>query len=259
VVIMALSGPFNATVHMSSFGQLFTTAYGRTLDIKVLCVVALLITSTIHVRLFRPQLDRAYKKLAGSLESVQQEAEAADEQAVEHTEQSKRLEGEVVRQTTRLTKVLRWEPLLGVAVLVCTGLMSVFGGTLLPPVAPQANQSITSLPVAPIKPFNATVQTSDKLYTIQLNVSPNRFGPNIFTVKVLDGNGKQDSNVGVSIYTTMLDMDMGTDTVNLQPDGKGSFKATGDLSMPGHWQLRIQIRTLDNKLHETKVRFEASE
>jgi copper transport protein len=260
VVIMAISGPFNATVHMSSLDQLFTTAYGRTLDIKVLCVVALLITSAIHVLRFRPQLIRDYKKYAGSMEATQAETETEEEPAAKNAEQSKRLEREVVRQTTRLTKVLRWEPLLGVAVLICTGLLSVFGGTLLPPVAPvQASQGITPLPVASVKPFNATAQTSDKLYTIQLNVSPNRFGPNVFTVKVLDRNGKQDSNVGVSIYTTMLDMDMGTDTINLQPDGKGSFKATGDLSMPGHWQLRIQIRTLDNKLHETKVRLEASE
>jgi nitrogen fixation protein FixH len=52
----------------------------------------------------------------------------------------------------------------------------------------------------------------------------------------------------------MLDMDMGTDTVNLQPDGKGSFTARGDLSMPGNWQIRIQIRTPENTLHEAKVK-----
>jgi nitrogen fixation protein FixH len=53
----------------------------------------------------------------------------------------------------------------------------------------------------------------------------------------------------------MLDMDMGTDTVNLQPDGKGHFSASGDLSMGGNWQVRIQIRTPDNTLHEAKVKF----
>jgi hypothetical protein len=34
----------------------------------------------------------------------------------------------------------------------------------------------------------------------------------------------------------MLDMDMGTDSLNLQPDGKGNFSARGDLSMGGNWQ-----------------------
>ncbi|MBO0795737.1 MAG: FixH family protein, partial [Ktedonobacteraceae bacterium] len=78
-------------------------------------------------------------------------------------------------------------------------------------------------------------------------------GPNTFTARVMDSNGKLDTNVGVSLYTTMLDMDMGTDTINLQPDGKGNFSASGDLAMAGHWQLRIQVRTPDNKLHEAKA------
>ncbi|HZR44477.1 MAG TPA: FixH family protein, partial [Ktedonobacteraceae bacterium] len=97
-------------------------------------------------------------------------------------------------------------------------------------------------------------KTSDKLFTVKVTVSPNRFGTNVFTVTVLDSKGVQDTNVGVSIYTTMLDMDMGTDTVNLQPDGKGNFKANGDLSMGGNWQLRIEVRTPDFKLHEATVK-----
>jgi len=40
-----------------------------------------------------------------------------------------------------------------------------------------------------------------------------------------------------------------------RPDGKGHFSASGDLSMGGRWQLRIQIRTPDNTLHEAKVQF----
>ena len=51
----------------------------------------------------------------------------------------------------------------------------------------------------------------------------------------------------------MLDMDMGTDTVNLQPNGHGSFSASGDLAMSGNWQIRIQVRTPDSSLHEAKV------
>ena len=52
----------------------------------------------------------------------------------------------------------------------------------------------------------------------------------------------------------MLDMDMGTDTVNLLPDGKGHFSGSGDLSMPGNWEIRIQIRTPDATLHEARVK-----
>jgi hypothetical protein len=164
------------------------------------------------------------------------------------------LEREVGKQTTRLTKTLRWEPLLGIGVLLCTGLMNVFAGTLLPaaPAAPPppAQQQQTQA----IKPFTATVKTTDNQFTIQLKISPNRFGPNTFTVKVLDKNGKPDTNVGVSIYTTMLDMDMGTQSVNLQPDNQGGFNANGFLDMSGNWQIRVQVRTPDFKLHEVKVK-----
>ena len=49
-------------------------------------------------------------------------------------------------------------------------------------------------------------------------------------------------------------MDMGVETVNLQPDGKGHFSASGDLLMGGDWQIRIQIRTPENTLHEATVK-----
>ena len=52
----------------------------------------------------------------------------------------------------------------------------------------------------------------------------------------------------------MLDMAMGTDNINLLPDDKGHFSASGDLSMAGNWQIRIQIRTLDNTLHEAQLK-----
>jgi nitrogen fixation protein FixH len=154
----------------------------------------------------------------------------------------------VTRQEQRLTTVLRWEPLLGIAVLICTGLLNVFGSTLLPTTSPQPQSAAT-----PVKAFTKTVKTSDNKFTVTLSISPNRAGPNTFTVSVLNSNGQPDTNLGVSLYTTMLDMDMGTDTVNLQPDNKGHFSATGDLTMSGNWEIRIQIRTPDDTLHETKV------
>jgi nitrogen fixation protein FixH len=77
----------------------------------------------------------------------------------------------------------------------------------------------------------------------------------VFTVSAVDtSTGTPATNIGVSLYTTMLDMDMGTDTVNLLPDGKGHFSGTGDLAMPGDWQIRVQIRTPDARLHEASVK-----
>jgi putative copper export protein len=253
VIIMAVSGPFNAVVHMNSLEQLITTAYGRTLIVKVLLVGGLLLTSAIHVGLFRPRLAKDYKKYSDSLETVQDEGTSESDATIRSSKEFKQLEGQVSQQTRRLTTVLRWEPLLGVAVLVCTGLLNVFAGTLTPAAIPQQQTAQQQQQPAQSKPFATTVQTTDKKYTIKLSVTPNRFGTNVFTASVLDSQGKPDTNVGVSIYTTMLDMDMGTNALNLQPDGKGSFSANGDLDMGGNWQLRVQIRTPDNTLHEAKV------
>ena len=133
-------------------------------------------------------------------------------------------------KTRRLTSVLRWEPVLGIAVLVCVGLLNVFAGTLTPFAAAAQQQQ----PGAKPAPFTATVLTKDGKYTATLTVNPNRFGTNVFTVSVVDkSTGQPATNIGVTLYTTMLDMDMGTASVNLLPDGKGHFSTSGDLAMAG--------------------------
>jgi len=165
-------------------------------------------------------------------------------------QQVKLREGRLTGLTRRLTTILRWEPLLGVAVIACVGLMNVFAGTLSPIAVPQQQ---TTTPASTI--FNTTVKTTDNRFTVSLNINPNRFGTNIFSATVVDSKtGKPTTDVGVSLYTTMLDMDMGTDTVNLLPDGKGHFSAPGDLGMGGNWQIRIQVRAPDNTLHETTIK-----
>ena len=133
--------------------------------------------------------------------------------------------------------------LLAVAVLICIGFMSAFTGTLPPITAGQAH------------PFASTVKTTDGKFTIKLNVTPNRSGTNVFTVTVLDTRTSQIvTESRVSLSTTMPDMvEMGTDTINLLPDGKGHFSANGDFSMGGKWQIRVQLRIPDGTLHEATV------
>ncbi|HEU5229589.1 MAG TPA: copper resistance protein CopC [Ktedonobacteraceae bacterium] len=242
VIIMSLTGPLNATVHMTSWDQLYTTAYGRSLVVKVLLVGGLLLTSAIHVRLFRPQLAKTYRQYLSTKEDSQATAQ-----------QVKMLEMGVSAQTTRLTNTLRWEPLLGVAVLLCTGLMNVFAGTLLP--ATTSQTSAIQPPASTATAFSTTATTSDNKFQVKIKVSPNTFGPNTLTATVMDSNGKPDTNVGISLYLSGVDMDMGTEVVNLQPDGKGNFSGNGDITMGGRWRIRIQVRTPDNTLHESSVIF----
>lgn len=254
VVLMGLSGPLNAAIHLLSWDQFFSTAYGRTLVVKILLVGVMLITSAIHVLLLRPRLAKDFKTYQSATEAAQPLEEGKAGIASITVVQMKDLEKSIVQQRQRLSTILRWEPVLGVAVLLCTGLLTVFSGTLQPPVI---SQPALQPPHAPSKPFSTTVETADQQFRVAIKVDPNRFGTNTFTATVSDnkGNAVPTSNIGVSFYTTMLDMDMGTDAVNLQPDGKGNFSGSGDLGMGGNWGLKIEIRTLDATLHEATLKF----
>ncbi|MGI9059105.1 MAG: copper resistance protein CopC [Ktedonobacteraceae bacterium] len=241
VVLMSITGPFSATIHLNSWEQLFSTAYGRALSVKIVLVGVLLITSGIHVLFLRPRLAKEYKKYIYAHQGV----------TFNQAQQIKLREGRMAKRVDRLTSILRWEPLAGVAIVACVGLMNVFAGTLTPIAAPQQQQPATNAASA----YNTIVQTTDHAFTVKLNINPNRFGTNLFTVTVIDNStGKPTTNVGVSVYTQMLDMDMGTDNVNLLPDGKGHFSAPGDLAMSGNWAIRVQIRAPDHALHEAKLK-----
>ncbi|MBE3558008.1 MAG: FixH family protein [Ktedonobacteraceae bacterium] len=254
VIIMATTGPFSAAIQMFNWQQLFLTAYGRALIVKILLVLGLLIIEAVHLGYLRPRLLKNYMKYQGKGDGPPASS-LPDAHSISDTEKEvdliapvrKVFERRITRQTSRLASVLRLESLLGVSIVICTGLMTVFSGTLapIPPAAPA--QSVQ------VKPFITSVKTLDGKFTVKLTISPNRFGPNIFTVNVQDDKGQPVSNASVSAFTTHLDMDMGTDKLDLQPDGKGNFTGNGMLSMPGHWQIRILIRTADNTPHEARV------
>jgi copper transport protein len=274
VVIMAITGPFSATFHLTSWQQFLSTAYGRALLVKIALIGGLLVTSAIHVGILRPRLKKEYLKYsyaANRLQAIQDRettggqnrssglnGQQATTMTAEPSRATKLLvqqvrlrEGRLAKKTQLLSKVLRWEPLLGVSVIVCVGLMNVFAGTLSPIAVAQQQQHAGSKP----QPYTTTAPTKDGKFRVTLSVNPNRFGTNVFTVSAVDtATGKPATNIGVSLYTTMLDMDMGTDTINLLPDGKGHFSGSGDLAMPGNWEIRIQIHTPDATLHETSVK-----
>ncbi len=161
--------------------------------------------------------------------------------------------GQPMLSTGRVTTVWRVALALGVGILTCIGLMTVLAATYSPTDAAQPRQHPQHLGGAS-QSFSVTVFTSDRQFTVTLDVNPNRSGTNVFTVSVVDtGTGTSITNVGVSLSTTMLDMKMGTDTIHLHPDGKGHFSAHRDLAMGGDWRIRIQIRTPDQRLHEATV------
>ena len=98
--------------------------------------------------------------------------------------------------------------------------------------------------------FQTTVQTTDKAFTVQVTISPNQLGNNIFTVKFLSPQQVSTQNMQVNLQTTMLDMAMGTDSVTLQANSDGTYSGQGTLTMRGTWQIQVVIHTPDHTLHE---------
>ncbi len=99
--------------------------------------------------------------------------------------------------------------------------------------------------------FHTTLQTTDKAFTVQITITPNKLGNNTFTVTIISPT-QQDLKqpIQVNLQTTMLDMAMGTDSITLQADTKGNYSGQGTLTMSGNWQFRVVIHTPDHTLHE---------
>ena len=115
----------------------------------------------------------------------------------------------------------------------------------------------SSLPQA--SGYQTNVKTSDGLFIVQFRVTPNRLGANTFVVIPTTSSGKKPaSTMKVHLDTTMLDMDMGTDIIDLQADKSGNYNGQGYLTMAGNWQIRIELVTTDGKIHETSVKFTAN-
>lgn len=270
MVIMAITGVLSALSHLAAPAQLTTTAYGRTLLVKIFLVGTLLVAGVYHIAWLLPRFKKEYQKYAYAQERLVKAqtgvagsvvietasgvtpAEPGDQQ---HPGQHKLLRQQVqlraerlTHKTSLLTGLLGWEAWLGVAIVVCVGLLSVFSGTLTAtattPTGPQNGASS--------KPFTGTAQTTDGKYVITLNVNPDRFGANVITVHVTEAaTGRQldASQVTVAVYTTMLNMDMGTDNLELESDGQGGFRGTSNLFMGGDWNIQVQVRAPDKALH----------
>lgn len=147
---------------------------------------------------------------------------------------------------------------LALAVLVLLFSLSILSGC-------GAASSPTTLqqqpqPTTVARPFHATVQTFDGDFTVTLDITPNHSGINTFMAQVKDNHANHPAaHVHITLYTTMQDMAMGTDSIVLHDDGAGQFSATSEnLSMGGHWAIGITIATADHIIHKAGVSFVVS-
>jgi copper transport protein len=148
---------------------------------------------------------------------------------------------------------LRFEAALGVGILLCAALLAPLAGTLAPSPTRVASFGATG----GAQTFTHEVDGLE----VTLSVSPGKFGTNTFTVLVKKADGAPVNNANLFIETTMVEMDMGTNTINLTPAATaGTYSGKGELPMAGHWRLEVVIRTQEdpNVLHSTTFTIGAS-
>lgn len=252
--LLAATGTLNTTIHMTSIQQFLTTAYGRTLFVKIELFLLMVGISAWHAFHVRPQLahelaEQGAMVSAGSPVAIS--VATTDGVALPDTRMAsmapmapmaansggtgQKGDRSLRELAVRLEDWLRREAMLGAAVLLCAALLGAFAGTL---VTPPASAGTT----APTGPFLQTQQVGD--HAITLSIVPAKFGTNTFTVTVKDSKGQPVSNAIVVVTTIMLDMDMGQESVALKPvgaDQPGVYSGQSDLTMGGHWQLIVKV------------------
>jgi hypothetical protein len=144
--------------------------------------------------------------------------------------------------------LLHWK-LACLLLFLCSGVIGGCGTVSSPTTLRQPS------PTAVAQPFHGTAKTLDGVFTVTLDITPNRSGPNVFTMQVMDNHTeKLAGRLNITLYTTMQDMAMGTDSITLHADENGNYSATSDnLSMSGHWAIGIAIQTPDHALHKAGV------
>jgi methionine-rich copper-binding protein CopC/putative copper export protein len=253
--ILAATGSLNTVIRLTSIAQFVTTAYGQVLTVKIVLFLLMALISAYHAFVLRPRLARALvAEPQSETESSLVSAGSTRSRFAGETRGHGAADGvdgssgdgvtgddaspspQIGKLSQRLEGWLRREALLAVGVLLCVALLGAFAGTLAPPPAKASSGPASS------GPFVGAAQQAGQ-YTVTLKVAPDTFGPNTFVVTVKDAQGQPVNNASVLVQTTMLDMDMGTQSFQLQPigDTPGAYSAQSDLDMAGHWSALVKV------------------
>jgi copper transport protein len=148
------------------------------------------------------------------------------------------ISGGARRLGERIEDWLRREAMIGVVILFCVALLAAFAGSL----SPAATSPPVTVTTTAAAPFVQTEQANG--LAITLDIAPATFGTNTFTVTVKDAQGKPIQGAAVLVQTTMLDMDMGVQNVQLKAAGASSpgvYSGQSDLTMAGHWDVLVKV------------------
>lgn len=211
VMTLLVTGTFNAALHLADVSQLFSSAYGISLTIKIGLLVPLLLLGAYNLLVVSPRM-RAFakSKKAGPKEGAGSIAAGA------------------------LGLHFRRAVLVEVGLAVIILLVAAFLTSNAPP------NTQTSSGVLDFQ----SEQTNLK---VELAISPGTTGDNTFEARLVDKNSGQpvaDAAL-VDLRFTMLDMDMGTPRLELKPEKAAPGRYIGQgpiLSMSGNWEATLLIQ-----------------
>jgi putative copper export protein/methionine-rich copper-binding protein CopC len=275
---LALTGSLNATVHLTSFAQFATTAYGRTLFVKIELFLIMVAISAFHAFWLRPRLTRSLarssqarlatlREVAGVgaqhgaasagaegeaplLAAEQQEAQDAGDDTIvssdasasayERAAQNGHSHGDSGDAASDETRHLRGQMQDWLRREAIVGVGVLLCVALLALFAGTLAPT-QAAPVASAGAFKQTHTVSG--YAITLQVNPAKFGQNTFTVTVADAHGAPAAGASVLLLASDLDMDMGSQSLQLQSAGAtqpGVYSGQGELTMAGNWELTVK-------------------
>ncbi len=226
VAVLTVSGAAAALRELRAPAELWQTAYGRALSLKLLFFGGMLAFGAYHLLLMGPNL----------------RADAASGRGAGPSPWPGRLVGS-----------LRAEYGVALLVLAAAGALT----SLAPPagdmgtaqaaapapqiiLVPTVTPGPTRTPV-PSRAFDES-QTAGDL-TVRLAIAPASLGENRFQVTVTDAAGQPVETQIVRLTFAMQEMDMGENVLEAPPSGGAAFVVTGSpLSMVGQWQVTVLVR-----------------
>ncbi len=225
--ILLVSLLFLSEASLSSAQQLLTDPYGRSLLVKILLIVSMLIFTGYALFFLRPKLTRQ----AALLPVVDTEL------PIKRTRQSALLQTE--RSLKQTMKLSSW---LAAGILLCAALMTFFAPPIVFP-AVNYKLSITSTDASTSGQNLQIKQIGDLAVT--LVVLPARANSaNTLILTMNDSSGNPVTNAQVELNTNMEIMNMGdfhTTVVAGNPTYIATFAQDTAFSMSGLWDIVVKI------------------
>lgn len=211
VAVLVATGAYNSVTRLSGPGDLLSAGFGRVLVAKAVLVAAMLAMSFANAFLVRPRLKTA-------LEAPPRKPPP---------------------QAERLRRLLRWEPLVGVAVIAATALLAAYPP---PGLGRSLDAGTEGTEAVAEEPRFAIGQRSGDLMLV-LRMGPGDVGRNGFEVELshaADGS-PVEGPVEVTAEAALLDQEAAALSIPIEREPDGHYRGEGDFAFEGQWRLEVTV------------------